>query len=311
MKAYGLLMLVMLAAAASFGQSTNTEARRFDLNGNPIAAGSTSESKTEADGRTVRTEYGVDANGQKIPLTSSEETKVEQNGRTVVQQVIRHYDQNGNVTSTERVLSEEQKLSGGAVERKSAVYRTDLNGNEMLDEQAVTRSDGKTSVTNVEKRGLDGALALAERQTTTTETNPAGSKSLSSTFRKDSNGNLYEVVKEVRETKKQGNQTVESDAKYVVRGDGQFALQEQTVTRSTAHADGTVAKRIEVYGEQVPGVTNDSGKPALKEIQTVQSRKAADGTLIEVTTSQKAEVTDNGRLTSPQVISETVTAKKP
>lgn len=306
MKVYFLGAALVLTAA--FGQQSS-ESRRFDLNGNPITAGSTSETKTDADGRTVRTEYGVDANGQRIPLTSTEETKVEVNGRTVTQQMIRRFDQNGAQTSSERVLSEEQKLSGGATEKKSTVYRTDLNGNEAVEQQALTRSDGKTSVTEVQKRGLDGSLELAERQTTVTETKPTSSKSQSSTFRKDNNGNLYEVVRQVQETDKQGAQTTESDATYVVRGDGQFALQEQTVTKSTAHSDGTVAKRIEVYGEQVPGVTNDSGKPALKEIQTVQSRKAADGSIVEVTSSQKAEVTDNGRLTNPQVISETVTKK--
>ena len=310
MKAYFLSAFLAVGFIA-FAQTTNTEARRFDLNGNPIPAGSSSESKIQADGRTIRTEYGLDTNGQKVPLSSTEETKVDQNGHTVVQQVIRRFDQNGNLTSTERVISDEQKLPSGSTQKQTTVYRSDLNGNENLDERAVTLSEGKTSVTNVEKRALDGSLELAERQTTTTEKNPNGSKSESSTMRKDSNGNLYEVVKQIQETKKQGAQTIENDATYVVRGDGSFALQEQKVIRSTPQADGTVSKRIEVYGEQVPGTTNESGKAALKEIQTVEARKGADGTVVETTISQKAEVTDNGRLTSPQVISETVTAKKP
>jgi len=311
MKAYGLSAFLLLAAVISLAQTTtNTAARRFDVNGNPIDAGSVSESKTAADGRVVRTEYGVDANGQKIPLTSLEEMKVEQNGRIVIQRVIKQYDRNGNPTSSERVISEEQKLGETSSEKKTTVYRTDLNGNESVDELAVTKTNGKTSVTNVEKRAFDGTLALAERQTTTTETKPNGSKSESTTFRPDNNGSLLEVAKEVHETTKQGNQTVENDAKFVLRGDGQYALQEQTVTRATPHADGTVSKTIELYGEQVSGVTNESGRPALKEIQTVQSRKAADGTVVETTVSQKAEVNDNGRLSSPQVISETVTAKK-
>jgi hypothetical protein len=309
MKAY-FLSAFLLLGISSFGQTTSSESRRFDLNGNPITAGSSSESKTQGDGRTVRTEYGVDTNGQKVPLASTEETKIEQDGRIVVQQIIRRFDQNGNLTSTERVVSNEQKLASGAIEKQTSVYRSDLNGNESLDERAVTQTEGKTSVTSVEKRAFDGSLELAERQTTTTEKNPSGSKSESSTFRKDSNGNLYEVVKQVQETKKQGNQTVENDSTYVVQGDGRYALQEQKVIRSTAKADGTVSKRIEVYGEQVPGTTNESGKPALKEIQTVESRKTADGSVVETKSSQKAEVTDNGRLTSPQVISETVIEKK-
>jgi hypothetical protein len=311
MKAYGLSSLLVLLAASTFGQTTATQAVRFDVNGNPIPAGQFAESKTDAGGRTVRTEYGVGINGDKVPLSSTEEIKTEQNGHVVVQQVIRHFDQNGNPTSSERVYSDEKKLGESSVEKNTTVYRTDVNGNESVDQRATTRTEGKTTTTNVEKRGLDGSLALAERQTTTTETKPDGSKSESATFRRDNNGNLYEVVKELKETRKQDGQTVESDAKYVVQGDGRFALQERTVTHSVAQADGTVAKTIEVYGEQVPGVTNESGKPALKEIQTVQERKASDGSLIQVTTSQKAEVTGNGRLTSPQVISETVTAKQP
>jgi len=309
MRAYFLFFLLLAAVASA--QTTTSESRRFDLNGNPIPAESTSESKTQADGRVVRTEYSIDANGQKVPLASTEETKVEQGGRTVVQQVIRRFDQNGNQTSTERVVSEETKLPSGAVDKKTSVYRADLNGNENLDERAVTRTEGKTSVTNVEKRAFDGTLELAERQTTTTDKNPSGEKSESSTFRKDNNGNLYEVVKQVHESKKQGNQTVDNDSTYVVQGDGRYALQVQTVTRSVPQADGTVSKRIEVYGEQVPGTTNESGKPALKEIQTVQEHKGPNGTIVATTTSQKAEVTDNGRLTAPQVISETVIAKKP
>ena len=306
MKAYGLFTVLILEAVA-FGQQTNVESRRYDLNGNPVSGGSTSELKNEAAGRTVRTEYGVDANGQKIPLTSTEETKVEQNGRTVTQQVIRHYDRNGNLTSSERTLSEEQKVPGGKTEKQATVFRTDLNGNEVLDERLVTQSDGKTAVTEVQKRSMDGSLALAERQTTVLEKLPNGSKSQSSTFHKDNNGNLYEVERKVQETTTKGNQTLENASKYVVRGDGQFALQEQTVTAATKLADGTVAKRIEVYGEQVPGVTNESGRPALKEIQTVQSQKGSDGSVVETTVSQKAEVTDNGRLSVAKVISETIT----
>ena len=305
MTAYCLLTVLTLM------QSTSTEARRFDLNGNPIAAGATSEVKTDSEGRTVRVEYGVDANGQKIPLTTTEVTKVEQNGHIVIQEVIRRFDQNGNMTSSERVLSDEQKLGSGVTEKHATVFRTDLNGNEILDEQKMTRTDAKTSVTEVQKRGLDGSLALAERQTTATEKTTQGSKSQSSTFRKDNNGNLYEVVRELKETTTQGKQTVENDSKFVVRGDGQFALQEQTVTKATTQADGTVTKRVEVYGEQVPGTTNDSGKPALKEIQTIESRKGTDGALVETTVSQKAEVTDNGRLGDPRVIGETVVTKKP
>lgn len=307
MKAYGLFFL--MAALAAFGQSTTSESRRFDVNGNPISAGSTSESKTSSDGLTVRTEYGVDANGRKIALSTIEETKVEKSGHTMVQQVIRRYDQNGNMTSSEKVLSDEQKLAGGVVEKQATVFRTDLNGNEVLEERQVTRTDKKTSVTEVQKRGLDGALALAERQTSATETNPKGSKTQSSTFRRDNNGNLYEVVREIKETTTQGKQTLENDVKYVVRGDGQFALQQQVVTRSTPQSDGTVAKQVEVYSEQVPGLSNDSGKPALKEVQTIQSRKASDGSVVETIVSQKAGVNENGRLGDPQVISETVTKK--
>ena len=309
MKAYCFSAFLLLSSI-SFGQTSDTTVRRYDLNGNPIAAGSISESKSESkedgSGRTTRTEYGVDANGRKIPLSSLEEMKSEVNGHVVTQQIIRRFDQNGGVTSTERVLSEEQKLAGGLIEKKSTVYRADLNGNEMVDQRSVTRSDEKTSVTSVEKRGFDGTLALAERQSTTKETTPSGSKSQSSTFLKDNNGNLTEVVKEVHETSKQGSETVENAVKYVLQGDGKFALRDQTVTRSTPQADGTVAKQIEVYGDQVPGLTNESGKPLLKEIQTVQSRKAADGSVVETTVSQRAEVTDNGRLGNPRLVVETV-----
>jgi hypothetical protein len=311
MKAYGLSPFIVLVAASALAQTTSTQSVRFDVNGNPIPAGGFSESKTDAGGRTVRTEYGVGINGDRVPLSSTEEVKTEQDGHVVIQQVIRHFDQNGNPTSSERVYSDEKKLGDNAVEKSKTVYRTDVNGNESVDERAITRTEGKTTTTNVEKRGLDCSLSLAERQTTTTEVKPDGTKSESATFHRDNNGNLYEVVKEVKETKKDGGQITDTDVKYVVQGDGRFALHERTVTRSVPQADGTVAKTIEVYGEQVPGVTNDSGRPSLKEVQTVQERKAADGSLIQVTTSQKAEVTGNGRLTSPQVISETVTSKQP
>lgn len=310
MKAYGLFsFLVLVLAATGIAQTTTTQSVRFDVNGNPIPAGATSESKTDATGRTVRTEYSVGINGERVPLASTEEVKTEQNGHTIIQQVIRRFDQNGQQTSSERVVTDEQKLSNGNIEQNKTVYNSDVNGNESLYERAVTKTEGNTTITNVEKRGLDGSLALAERQTSTTEKRADGSKTESAVFRRDNNGNLYEVVKEESETKKLGTQTVNTEAKYVVQGDGRFALQEKTVTHSVPQADGTVAKKIEVYGEQVPGVTNDSGRPELKEVQTVQERKASDGSIVQVTTSQKAEVTGNGRLTSPQVISETVTTK--
>ena len=309
MKVHSVSTFLVLLMSSAMAQTTTTQAVRFDVNGNPIPAGAASESKTDAGGRTVRTEYTMGVNGQRIPLSSTEEIKTEQNGHTVIQQVIRRFDQNGQQTSSERILTDEKKLGASGVEKNTMVYRSDVNGSESLDERAISKSDGNTTITNVEKRGLDGALTLAERQTTTTDTRPDSTKSESATYRRDNNGNFYEVVKEVKESRKQGNQTVESDAVYVVRGDGRLALQDKTVTQSVKQADGTVSKTVELYGEQVPGVTNDSGRPALKEVQRILERKAADGSVIEVTTSQKAETTGNGRLTSPQVISETVTTK--
>ena len=188
------LCLFFLTILASLGQqeSTQTEARRFDLNGNSISAGSFADTKVKTgDGeKATRVEYGVDVNGRKVPLSSVEETKQEINGRTLITRIVRRFDQNGLPTSSERIQSEEQK-SGKSSSGQTSIYRKDINGNEILDEQSVSKSDGKTGTTDILRRASDGSLVLTERQTSVTEEAEGGAskKSQTVTYRKDNNGN--------------------------------------------------------------------------------------------------------------------------
>lgn len=308
MKAYCVCFFLICTAWAQT-ESKQVESRRFDLNGNPIPGGSFSETKSDASGRTTQIEYGVDANGRRIPLQSVEETKTEQNGVTITQRTLKRFDQNGAVTSTERAVSERRSTGPKASETRSTLYRADVNGNESLAERSTSKSDDRGSLTEVERPGLDGSLRLAERQVSRTESSQNGntSKTDASTYRLDANGNFYEVVRSVQETQKQGDRTVENRSLFVNRGDGTFGLQEQTVTQSTKRADGSVSKQVEVYGDQVPGTTNESGRPVLKERQTIETVKAANGQQVERIISQKTSPNDGGRLGDPQVIQETVT----
>jgi hypothetical protein len=311
MKASCLFFLIATAAIAQ-QESSQTEARRFDLNGNPINAGSFSESKVKTPNgeTTTRVEYAVDVNGRKVPLMSVEETKQDVNGHTTSNKVVRRFDQNGAPTSSERIISEEE-TAGTTSTKKASVFRADINGNEMLDEQSVSRTNGGSATTEVLRRSYEGSLVLAERQTNVTEeTADGGSKSQAVTYKKDNNGEFYVSAQEVKETVKKGNETVETSAQYVRGGQGALELAEQKVSRSVAQADGTVSKQVDVYSAAVPGLTNTTGQPVLKERQSVETRKGANGTLVETTVSRKATV-DGGELSAPRVISEAVVTKKP
>jgi hypothetical protein len=314
MKALCLFSLVLSAAleAGPQQESSQSQAVRFDINGNPIAAGTFSESKVKTGNgeSSTRVEYGIDSNGQKIPLMSVDESKTLVNGRTVVSRLVHRFDQNGAPTSTERIVSEEETTGAGGSTKKTSLYRADVNGNEALDEQSVSKSNGGSSTTDILRRGSDGSLALAERQTSVTEETPGGgSKSQAVTYQRDNNGELYVATQEVRETTKKGNETIETSAQFVRGGQGALELAEQTVSRSVAQADGTVSKQVDIYSAAVPGLTNTDAHPVLKERQSVEVRKGANGALIETTLSRKATV-DGGELSAPRVVSEIVTTKK-
>ena len=310
MKAFCLFFSAVLAASAQ-QESSQSQTVRYDLNGNPIAAGSLSESKVKSGNgeSTTRVEYGLDASGQKIPLMSVEESRREANGRTVTTRVVHRFDQSGVPASSERVVAEEEK-SGDRSTKKTLLYRADVNGNEVLDEQSVSRTNGASATTEVMRRGADGSLALAERQTTTTEETPGGgTKAQSVTYRRDGNGELYVAEQEVKETVKKGNQVVETSAQYVRRGQGTLELAEQKVSSAVTQPDGTVSKQVDVYGVAVPGLSSSPGsQPVLKERQTVEIRKGSNGSLVETTVSRKATV-DGGELGAPKVVSETLTTQ--
>jgi hypothetical protein len=313
MKALCLFFSLILAVVAmpQRQESSQTQAVRFDVNRNPIPAGSFAETKVKSGDAESSTsvEYGLDSNGQKIPLQSVEESKRQVNGKTLVTRVVHRFDQNGAPASTERSVSEEEK-SGTSATKRTSLYRADVNGNEILDEQSVSRVNGGSASTDVLRRATDGTLALAERQTTVTEEIPGGgSKSQIVTYHRDSNGDLYLAAQEVKESVKKGNETVETSAQYVRGGQGTLELAGQKVSRVVAQPDGTVSKQVDIYGAAVPGLSASGSQPVLKERQSVEMRKDPSGALVETTVSRKATVV-GGELSAPQVVSETVTNKK-
>src|SRR5215472_154144 len=67
-------------------------------------------------------------NGRQIPLEQTESRVLSQSANgSVTERIVRRYDRNGQLTSTERTVTELQNRPGGST-AKSTTYTTDLNG---------------------------------------------------------------------------------------------------------------------------------------------------------------------------------------
>jgi hypothetical protein len=293
----------------AFGQSTVTS-YSTDLNGNRVA-GSSIVSK---DGEHTRITQSI--NGRQVPAEQTEERVIsESSAGRVVEKITKHFDQNGAVASTDRTVTEEQKVPNGSVTH-STTYRSDVNGQMHESERRTveSRTQGSSATTQIEiaRPDLSGSFQTAEKRSLTSETANNTTHTDETVYRRAENGGFYPAVRDVSDTTQNGPKAVEKSAHYEQRDGQQLQLMGQTVSTTVKQPDGSSVSEVNLYGanaEDGRAHDNQTGLH-LREQQTVEHIPGPGGSVTEIVTARRPTISDPSHLGPSTKISETVCTGK-
>jgi hypothetical protein len=312
-----LFVFIGVAASVGFGQS-NSDTLITDINGQTVvASASVSTSSTTPIGTDkTQTKMTKSLNGSAVPLEQVEERVLRQDSTgKVSERIVRRYDPNGRLTSTERVVSEEQHQSDGGATVNSTTYRTDLDGREQQTEKSVAqkRVEGGTTTTDtsISQPTINGTFDVTEKRTAVTTGDKDKQTTTESVYRSSISGGLQEAVRRVTVATQTADQAVAQTAQYEPGLNGGMQLKSQKVTTTTKQADGAETTQVNVYGADAPGeVRQESSPQKLQEQQIVTREKAPDGSVVEKLSVRRPTLSDPGRLGSAEQISQTVCTGK-
>jgi hypothetical protein len=300
---------LFLAATLAFGQSVVTT-YSTDVNGNRVAGSSI----VSNDGQHTQVTRSID--GRQVPAEQTQERVISEgpNGR-VVEKIIKRFDQNGMLASTDRTVTEEQKLPNGSVTR-STTYRGDVNGQMHEAERKVvevhTQGSTVSTQTEIARPDPSGSFQTDEKQSSTSETAGNATHTDETVYRRSENGSFYPAVRDVSDTTRNGPRVVEKSAHYEQRDNQQLQLTGQTVSTTVKQPNGGSVSEVSLYGanaEDGRAHDNQSGLH-LKEQQTVERIPGPGGSLTETVTARRPTVSDPGRLGPARTISETICTGK-
>ena len=200
-------MLGSLAAAQS---TTNSYAT--DINGNRVVASTVISNDGD------HKEVTQSINGRRVPLEQTDEKVLRQdaNGK-VTEKIVRKYDGNGQLASTEKVVTEEQK-HGNSSNVKTTTYRSDINGGMREAERKTEENETQGAVTKTqivtEKPTINGSFQAVEKRNAVTETAADKTHADETVYRLNPNGDYSAAVRNITDTTKTGNQTVTKAVEY-------------------------------------------------------------------------------------------------
>ena len=298
----------LLCAGLACGQSATTEFAT-DLNGRRV------EGARFLAGDGDRAELTQSINGRKVPLQRSE-TKVltDQPNHRVTETVVRRYDATGQLASTERTVSDEQKSAGRST-IQATVYRSDTNGRLLESERRTIESQTQAGTTTADvtiaRTGMSGAWETAEKRKVVTVTEGDRTRE-TETITRPAPGNLalIEVARDVKESAKSGAATTANTVHYELDYVGKMSLIRQETATTTKQGDGSEITELNLYAPSIYGVAREGqAGPKLREQQTIV-RKENAGVVNETTTVRRPTVSDPSRLGDPNVISNLVCTGK-
>lgn len=296
----------LFLAAALLNAQTSSVTYTKDLNGNLVAGGETATAPG------VITDLRQSINGREVPVQQVEEKVLSKSGNTTVtERIVRHYGANGQVVSTDRIVTDETKTGEGESVVHSVTFKSDLSGNMSETERKTveTHKNGPvtTTDTSVEKQDLNGRLSVAEKRSATAETTSDGKRASETVYLRDANGSLYEAQRSSTTETKSGNQVLSNKAIYEPDVNGTLSLKRQEVAKSTTNADGSSSEEVEIFGRASDGIARSAGTPpGLTEKRTIERQKAPGGAIVETQTVQLPSVNDPGRLDPARKVSETI-----
>jgi aspartokinase-like uncharacterized kinase len=301
------ICLILIAGTSVLSAQSTISRYERDINGNRVEMTSSSVSA-----KGERTEKLQSINGRQIPLEQSEEKVLSESpGGRVVERIVRKYDRNGQLASTEKVKIEEQKLPNGGSSVKETTSRSDINGNFVEAERRTkeTRVSGSTTTTEiaVSRPTLNGGFETAEKRTAVAEKSGDKEQTNEVIQRIGSDGRFHDAIREVSVKTQSGNQTQEQRAIYEPGQTGQLELARQVVSTSTKRPDGTEVSEVNLYSRSADGHAQAQGAPTqIKEQQIIERTHAADGSVIETLSVRRPNGSDPNKLGDLRKLSETV-----
>jgi hypothetical protein len=300
---------MVFGAALAWPQSSTTTFSK-DLNGNRVAEQAFTANGTPGDGE--RTERFQSINGRQVPLEQTVDRVVRQDAKgKVTERILKKFNPNGQLVSTERVLIEETKLPGGGSSVRETTYRSDVNGGsqEAQRQTTETRVNGSTTTasTVIDRPTLNGSFETVEKRSEVTEGPAANQRTTESVYRRDGAGGFQEALRNVKTSSTVNNTTTETTANYEPGVTGQLQVASQSESTSTKRPDGTEVIQTNLYAHTVAGrLQENTAAMRIKEQQIVERRVNPDGSVVETLSVRRPSTSDPSRLGELQKLSETV-----
>jgi hypothetical protein len=254
-------------------------------------------------------------NGRQVPMQKSDlHVLSETPTRKVTETIVRKYDGNGQVVSTERIVSDEQKRPGGST-TKATIYRSDVNGTMQESERRTIdtqkQGDTTTSSVTISRPGLSGSFEPAEKRDVVTTVSGDTTHEVENIYRPSQSGQFVEAARHITEETKTPTKTTSTTANYEVDYTGKVSLASQEVSKTIKAANGTQVTTLDLYGLAPYGVARSpQDGMKLKEQQTIVRQEGPGGAVTESTNVARPTLADPTRLGPSQVISETVCTGK-
>src|SRR5947209_1887493 len=198
--------VLAIAASAALAQSVSNT-YMTDLNGRRV----------ETD-KVVTTDHQQTSviqsiNGRLVPMQQTEERVLRESGGTkVTEKIIRNYDRDGRLASTDRELIEESARPSGSTTHITR-YQTDVNDRTKETERRTIDTEKQGSVvrteSKVERPTLNGSFQTVEKSSIVTQNSATGSQSDQTTYQLSSNGGYVVSARLITEKSKNGNRTTE------------------------------------------------------------------------------------------------------
>jgi len=251
-------------------------------------------------------------NGRQVPMQQTEThvLRKTENG-SVTETIVRRYDPNGQLTSTEKVVTEVENRPGGST-TTSTTYRSDINGNLSEAERKTVDSEthGQTTDVNtvVERPSINGGLEPMQKSAAVIESKPDSSHEDETVYRPDGNGGFSVAERKISDTTRKNNETTQTTALYQpIANASQLQLSRQQVTRTVKQPDGSEQQVVDYYQPSIPGVVRDpNAAPQLWEQDTIQRKPGPDNTVVQTVVARRTDPNHPNQLGAPEQVSKTV-----
>ena len=164
----------------------------------------------------------------------------------------------------------------------------------------------ETSETTLQRPTLNGSLDTVEKREVVKVKEGNGYREDATISRRDGNGGFGVAVRKTTEHSEQGGEATENTAEYEAGPEGRLQLHGQTTSHIVTRPDGSKDSVVNIYGQNVPGSVDPTGKLKLSEQQIIEQKPGRGNSVVETLSVRRPTVSDTNVLGPARQISETV-----